>query len=393
MLFSEIAACIGIDKYPQEMDGIYETIKNDTAPACNLAMIEKLQKQYDVFGKYYADVVETAQQINEDCRRSAWVKTAAAYAVQVGAGETKRIPGPAFGENKVDDYLRLHILICLIPTSVAEYEKRGFSQEEITHLLASYKLSMSIVEEQTGRPGINAAYHAWMSIFAKVSIFETDGLQFELYKLPKGAVYLKNRESGEVIALLIEGTFHASGIQLLGGRGYEDPQGAFEVSFREDEENFYGYRSYGKGVEKTETAFSKNLWELVAKPGDDCLSIHIPRKADISPATLDKAIANAKEIVKNRFPEHGGSRIYAASWILDPTLEEFLSDSSNLIGFAHRFVCYPQKSDGMHVFGFVFPARFESYETRPETSSLTRGLKKVYLDGRYIYFYHGLSFD
>ena len=390
MLFSEIAAHIGIDKYPQTMDGIYETIKNDAGPACDLVIIKNLQRQYDVFGKYYADVVETAQQINEDCHRSAWVKTAAAYAMGASAEETKRIPGPAFGENKVDDYLRLHMLIPLIPTSIAEYEKRGFSQEEITHLLASYKLSMSIVEEQTGRPGINVVYLAWMSIFAKAGIFETDGLQFELYQLPQGAVYLKNRESGDVTAVLTQGLFHASGIQLVGAKGFEEEEGSFSVTFREDGENYYGHRSLCKTADRNIAVFPKDKWEIAAKAGDDCLSIHIPRNADISPTTLDKAIANAQNILETRFPEHKGSMIYAASWILDPTLEEFMSDSSNLIRFARRFVRYPQKSDGMHVFGFVFPKRFESYESLPETSSLTRGLKRVYMEGRYIYFYHGL---
>lgn len=393
MTFSDIAARLGIGQYPQAMNQAYASVKNDTQPACDLKLIDSLQKDYDLFGEFYGDVCKTAQAINLDTDRSLWVKTAAFYASQVSLKEMKKIPVPPADGSLISSYLPLFALIPLIPVSVADYRQRGFSHEEIKQLLSSYALSLSIVREQEGMAGINQVYFSWQSIFAKAKIFQTKGLQFELFQLPEGAVYLKNSETGEVVAVMTQGLFHATGIQLVGGKGFEDAKGAFEVSFSEDEKNYYGHRSLGKTVEKHPTVFSKSCWQKVAGAGDDCLSIHIPRRADITPETLDKAIVCGRKILKERFPEHKGELVYAASWILDPTLEEFLPESSNLIQFAHRFVCYPQKSDGMHVFGFVFPKRFESYESLPESSSLTRGLKKVYMEGRYIYFYHGLSFE
>lgn len=393
MAFSAIAAQIGIEAYPEAMDRVYDKIKDSKALACDLNLITELEQEYGVFGEFFDDVCQTAEAINGDKNRSLWVKTAAVYAKEISLPEVKKIPVPSADGSKVTAYLPLHVLIPLIPVSVKEYQKRGFSEEEITGILANYKTSLSIVREQTGMPGMTDVYFNWQSNFAKARIYQTEGLQFELHTLPKGAVYLKNCVSGEIVAVLTDSLFHTTGIQLVGSKGFEDDKGAFFVSFAEDDENYYGHRSLGKTVDRQKSVFPKVKWECVAKPGDDCLSIHIPRKADISPATLDKAIASARRILKERFPEHKGDRIYAASWILDPTLEEFLPDSSNLMQFAHRFVRYPQKSDGMHVFGFIFPKRFESYETLPENSTLTRGLKKVYMEGRYIYYYHGLSFE
>ena len=393
MTLFDIASKMGIEAYPEGMNRVYDEIKDGKEPACDVNLIKGLEQEYGLFGEFCDDICQTAEAINADRTRSLWVKTAATYAKEVSLEETKKIPVPPADGSKVTAYLPLHILIHLLPVAVKEYKERGFCVEEITEILASFKTSLSIVREQTGMAGMTPVYFNWQSNFAKARIYQTEGLQFELRTLPKGAVYLKNNETGEVAAVLTDSLFHATGMQLVGSKGFEDDEGAFFVSFTEDDENYYGHRSLVKTADKENSVFPKDKWQCVAKPGDDCLSIHIPRKADITPATLDKAIASARKILKQRFPEHKGDRIYAASWILDPTLEEFLPESSNLMQFAHRFVRYPQKSDGMHVFGFVFPKRFESYETLPENSTLTRGLKKVYMEGRYIYYYHGLSFE
>lgn len=390
MTLSQVAARIGILQYPAEMDRVYETVKEDLQPACDLQVIGDLQTKYDLFGKFYTEVVQTAKAINADADRSLWVKTAAAYGKTATLKQLKDIPVPPADGSKVTDYLPLQILICLIPESIAQYTKRGFSDEEIRSLLGSYKESLAIMETLQGRPGYNEVYYRWQSIYAKACLFETEGMEFELFQLPDSAIYLKNNQSGEVVAVFTEGLFHASAMQMVGSRGYEDAQGAFSVTFEEDENSYYGHRSLGQKADRVKSTFPKTQWTCLAKPGDDCLSIHIPSGADISPAKMDKAIASARAILKQRYPEHGGAMIYGASWILDPVLEDFLKESSNILRFAHRFVRYPRKSDGTHAFNLIFQKHYDNYEQLPENTSLERGLKKLFLSGRYIYFYHGI---
>ncbi|MBO5836852.1 MAG: hypothetical protein J6Q92_03065 [Oscillospiraceae bacterium] len=390
MTLSQIAARLSIAQYPEGMDRVYETIKEDLKPACDLQVIEKLQKDYDLFGQFYDDVVQTAKTINEDAALNLWVRTAVAYGKQCSLEQLKEIPVPAVQDSKALDYLPVQILIGLIPDSIAQYTKRGFSAGEIQSLLDSYKRSLGIMQRLQGRPGYNTVYFRWQSIFAKACIYETDGMQFELFRLPDSAVYLKNIQSGEIVAVFTEGLFHASAMQMVGSKGYEDDTDAFAVSFEEDAENYYGHRSLTQKADRVKSTFPKSQWTCLAKPGDDCLSIHIPSGADISPATMDRAIASARKILKERFPEHGSAMIYAASWLLDPVLDSFLKESSNILQFAHRFVRYPRKSDGTHAFNLIFQKHYDDYNLLPENSSLERGLKKLYLSGRYIYFYHGI---
>ena len=122
------------------------------------------------------------------------------------------------------------------------------------------------------------------------------------------------------------------------------------------------------------------------------MSIHIPKGADISPETLDAAFAEGRRILQLRYPEHTGNMIFASSWILDPTLETILGPNSKISKLGQRFVRYPQRSPGMHVFGNVFAKQLENkpYEDLPEDTSLMRGLKQLYLDGGHIYAYAGL---
>lgn len=390
MAFLQIAARMGISQYPAQMERVYETIKNTPGCACDLQVIRRLQDQYDLFGEFYTDVEETARAVNDDYDCNLWVKTAVAYGKQCTIKQLKDIPVPSVQDSKMMDYLPLQILIGLIPDSIDQYTKRGFSDQEIRSLLNSYKHSLSIMQQLQGRPGYNEVYFRWQCIFAKAGIYETEGMQFELFELPDSAVYLENIESGEIVAVFTEGLFHASAMQMVGSKGYEDAEGAFSVSFEEDEENYYGHRSLVQKADRNRSVFPKSQWICLAKPGDDCLSIHIPANADISPAKMDKAIASAREILKQRFPEHGSAMIYAASWLLDPVLDDFLKDTSNILQFAHRFVRYPRKSDGTHAFNLIFQKHYDDYELLPENTSLERGLKKLFLSGRYVYFYHGI---
>lgn len=393
MQLCEIAARIGIAKYPAAMDAVYAAMEKDNTPACDLAAIEALEAEFGIYGKYYDLVMQTGEAINADPDRSTWVKVAVAFAQQDPTSASGRsIPVPTPDGTDVTAFLPVHILARQIPASIAEYRARGFSEEEIAGLNHTYRGGIATVERQTDRPGLNQLYYNWQNHFVKVEIYKAGSIEFERRTLPNAAVYLRNKTTREVIAVMNVGTFHASGKQLLGSRGCEDPEGAFKASFTEDENNYYGYRSLGPRVETTPGAFSKAEWEVFARPGDQCMSIHIPKGADISPATLEAAFAEGRRILQERFPEHTGNMIFASSWIIDPKLEELLGPDSKITQLGRRFIRYPQRSAGMHIYGNVFDKRLEGkpYEDLPEDTSLMRKLKQLYLDGGYIYAYGGL---
>ena len=389
MKLRKIADAVGIGKYPAILEEIFFAMPKNDLPACDLDLIDKLQREYNIFEEFYEVVRSTAEKINKDLNRSMWIKVCVEYARSRSASEVNTIPVPNPDGTQLTALLPLYILIPLIPKSIQILKERGFSKEEIVELNSNYAAGIRIVCGQIGMPGVNALYYWWLGLFAKAMIFITHDFWFELRTLPDNAVYLKNKGDGTVLPIMAAGTYHRSGIQNLGSPAYEDAEGAFTARFREDEENYYGHGAYNSVVDPEEKVYPKSLWECVAGPGDGCLSIHIPVGADISKETLSQAVDTAFRILDERFPEYDARVIFGSSWILDPKLQEFVGPNSKITGLQNVFHTYPQKCNGKGLFGYVFPKNYESLESLPENTSLQRKLKKWYLDGGYIYDYAG----
>ena len=387
----QLADRLKLGEYPEAMERFYE--EQAAAPACDIELIDSLQAKHNIFGKYYADVRKSAEEINADPDCSAWVRTAVKFILASHHDEAYKLPAPPQDGTLVTDYLMMHLLIPQIPLSIEEYKRRGFPWEEIEETFRHYAGCIYMVGVLTGRPGINKLYYGWLTHYTKVRIFKTNGLQFELKKLPPTAIWLRNRQTKQVVPVMLLGTFHASGVQRLGSAGYEDDAGAFTVEFSEDEQNYYGHGSYiGKVSDQKET-FPKSQWECVGRPGDGCLNVHIPKGSDISEETFRAAWKSACQIMKERYPEHGGGNIFAYSWIFDPKVAELLGAESKITRFQNLFARFPIRNNGRAVFTFVFPGYGDDFAKLPENTSLQRKIKKMYLDGKYIYEYAGAIFE
>lgn len=390
MEFCEIAAKLGFETYPEELDRVYAQMPRDDTPACDLSVIDQLEQDWGFFGKYYEIVKETAAAINADPLRSVWVKVAAKFAYDNPSVLARTVPVPKADGSAVTDLLPLHIILPQVPGAIDEYRRRGFSEEEITKLMAGFRGGIGIVESQVGRPQINALYYGWLHHYSKVEIFNTAGFQFELRKLPGNAMWLRSKESGQVLCVMCKGTFDSTGFQAKGSKNYEDPKDPFTVTFSEDEEKFVGHGVYDNRVSDQAREYPKSQWECIARPGDNCMSLHIPRRADISMEALDRAVASAKEIMEKRFPDMQGREIYCSSWLLDPRYREILGPDARMTKFMERFVKHPQWNAGTSPFGYVFPKFVKDLSTLPENTTLQRKLKKMYMDGDCIYGYAGL---
>lgn len=390
MELREIADAIGIGKYPAALDEIYATTAQTNEPACDLALIDRLQEQLNFFGEYYDQVRETAVQINADENRSVWIKNAVAYARISKTAQCRTIPVPKADGTQISAMLPVYILVPLIQEAMEEYRRRGFSEEEIRGYMGGFKGSMRAAHRRMGLPGLDTIYFNWQCLFAKAVIYKAEGLQFELRQLPANAAYIKNKQTGQVLTMMNKGMVHRSGLQMLGSAGYEDEEGAFEVSFREDEENFYGYPCENHVIATSEQTFPKTQWEIFLRPGDDVLSIHIPRGCDMSPEAVNRYFAAGFKIADERYPDYNCKALYGYSWILDPHLEELLGPESKIASFQRRFIKYPPKTDGTAAFMFVFNGRPANLADLEETTSLHRKLKQVYLDGGYNHPYAGI---
>lgn len=390
MEMKPIAKALGIEEYPECFDVIYAALKEDSAPACDLKLVDEAQDRFEAFGKHYELVRNGVAQINADPVYSAWVKVVYTYMCDEKWGRYQDIPVLPLSGTPKQDMTMLATLIPFIPNAAATYEKGGFNREEIAGYLQSYGSCLSSTNTRTGHVGLDLTYFRWLHRFAFAEIFRVHGIQFEFTRLKDAAAYLRNRSSGQVIPVMTAGRIHATGKQCVGAGGYEDTTGAYEAIFTETEDSFSGYGVFDCVIDKEIRVFPKAQWELIARPGDKCLAMHLPKGADIKKENVQRACAAAFEIIGKSYPDYIGAPVQCASWLLDPGVEDLLGPDSNVVRFGKMFARCPGKSPGRAANSFVFPGRYEKDEDLPEDTRLQRALKQHYLNGGYSYGYTGM---
>lgn len=332
----------------------------------------------------------TAEAVNRDLDYSQWVRITSRYILDSELGAARVLPLPDADRWAFAPLVPLCMMLPQMEKGILEYCARGFSQEELAERISAYQSGIAVVERRTGWPGIDKTYFHWLMLFAKARIFKTQGIQFEMRTMLKSVIYLRNRVTKNVIGMMLRGTFHRTGRQHLGAAGYADCEGAFQPTFRENEDNYYGYPLKNGRITAETKTFSKKEWEIFAKPGDPCFAMHFPKGTDISQESLRKAYASAKKLAAERYPEFKGYLVECVSWLMDPTLVDILGEKAKISAFANSFIKYPQKSAGREGFSYVFGNFKGSLEELPEDTSLQRGLKKHYLNGGHTYAYAGI---
>lgn len=389
----QIADRIGLGAYPQELEPFYEAQKNSAEPACNLELIRQLQEKYELFGEYYDLVVQSAEQINADPDLNIWVRAVAQFHMQSSMAMACKLPVPPVSENTATNFMMLHIMMPMIPDSFARMEERGFTWDELEDARNAYKSAIGVVCRQTGTPAINGTYHWWLNLYCRALIFKISGFWFEVQKFPGQALWLRNRKSGQIVPLM-KANLYRDGTMWLGSKNYEDTEGAFSAAYSEDEEHFYGHACIDNVTDREQKAYPKSDWACVARPGEYCLGLHIPSKADISVEATMGACRAAIKLVHERFPEYGvKGAVFCSSWLLNPRLRQIQGPQSRITQFEECFVKYPDKdTTATSVFNFVFGRKPENLADLSENTSLQRKLKKIYMDGDCIHSYSGAIF-
>lgn len=385
---------LGIEVLP---DQAVEIFNSEDFDAKSTKWIDKdymlsVSRKYNYFGIYESQAIENAGKIKNDEALLAMLNLTVEYINSIDGCYEKvnEIPMPQKAKDK--DALAIFSAVMLmtqIEPSEQRYLKMGFTPEEAFETVKAYGNCFIRGVEREGIIGMTELYRPWLYIYVAALIVKVDGYNFEVRRFSYKGAYLKNKNTGEIKALVYNEMVHRSG-NILGSAGFEDEDGSFYGEFIETEDEYVGCVADENAlIQKEKCTFKKSEWELVLKPGDDVIAFHIPKGADLSRENLDKVFKSGTRYIRERYPDRNIKFMTCGSWLLSPQLKGLLKPTSNILAFGDRYVRFPMKDSGMAVFSFVFIGKFDSYNDLPENTSLERALKKHYLDGEYIHSFAG----
>ena len=102
------------------------------------------------------------------------------------------------------------------------------------------------------------------------------------------------------------------------------------------------------------------------------INLHIPKDANLSPATVADALDQAMAFFPQVFPEHRAKAFLCYSWLLYPGLQALLPKESNILQFAARFQIIGQARDPAESIRRIYGKRFPRKENYPQDTQLQR---------------------
>lgn len=393
MGFSEIAQVFQITKYPAALEQYWPIPVKRQNELCSLQLMDRLQKRYNLFGRYYEAVKEGFEGLSSHQR--AYLDAVSLFIKDRSLEEVRKLPYPDNAGTPASNMLPFLVHLPAIEDAYEAYRARGFSHEEALLSLDAFKAYLWEMEQyRAGYVGLTPDLSRWVSQFTKAMMFYSGigGISFQPIPLDpsQSPYYLKNKNTGEILPVFGHNiAMHKSGIPL-GSAGAEDPQGAFTPEFKETEDAYWGNPVRDCLVSSQQERFDKAQWSLFISPGDHILATHIFFGSDFTPEVLDQALAKGWDMAQKYYPEFQFKAQYCRSWLLCPALADILGESSKVAMFGNRFVRFPIFSLGQAVFEFVFPGFQGKPEDLPEKTSLQRKIKAKLVAGGHIYVVAGL---
>lgn len=390
---------VGCSKYPQLFQDIFskamETYNQSGCFLTDRAYYDRLHEQYGCFEKYYDVYVKAAAQVAQD---EALGRFLVLLVESLLNEETRNLTADNLGmlsvpegKNPLGYRMLWGLAVCAqIDGAANRMRKRGLPEKYICSALTDMVNCVSnyaLLHE--GEPGYGLLI--WAQKFVEGRLFTIQRLQIELHTKLSWKIAVFRNAAGDVVTLAGRQTLHRSGYPL-GSLYCTETEDSFEAGITETEDAWIGhpYREDGF-VEREKVILKKSEWIKVLAEQDPVVELHIPENGRLNPEEVSQSLEQAKEFIAQYFPEYAYKGWITHTWMVDPRLTDILPESSNIIQFMRRFRKVGLSSQGENVFYFIFhkpnpkPGVEFQIETLPAKTTLERGIRQYYLDGKVIY--------
>lgn len=224
-----------------------------------------------------------------------------------------------------------------LPEMKALYRERGWPLSVCEATFGDLKLWAKDHQKNTGTFGISDYLLNWFDLHLQGKIVRLGRLQFDTNSIFGGYVKVfRNRNNGER-CLICNGSLRidADALRSHGDNGWL-------TIFVESAEKTEGNHIDSTGHVKRETIILPATdWQLELSYGEPMINIHIPSGESLTPESCIDSFHKAADFFNEYLPDFKWKGFYCHAWLLDPVLQELLSEDSKIIQFQKLGHLYP----------------------------------------------------
>ncbi|MBO5760974.1 MAG: hypothetical protein J6S53_05460 [Lentisphaeria bacterium] len=112
-------------------------------------------------------------------------------------------------------------------------------------------------------------------------------------------------------------------------------------------------------IRQEKTSFDLQEYELILRPGDEVLYMHIPELGPLTPEEVEESFIKVREFYSRKESSYHPRGIICASWLFDPVLQDLLPENANLVRFQKSGFLLPPKGTSCDVIYRVFGVKGE----------------------------------
>ena len=179
----------------------------------------------------------------------------------------------------------------------------------------------------------------WINQAFSHNLFRLHRLEFQFGVYDSPFKIYKNTSTGETCALAPDG-------ENVADDGFfcqPDQATAFTTQFIETPSAVTGHPALPNGRLASQfVTLDTAVWKPLFTPGAPMVHVHIPAIAPLTYAECKAGLEQAREFFPKYFPEFDFQGFITTSWLFDPTLQELLPPTSNIVRFQSLFHLYPK---------------------------------------------------
>ena len=276
-----------------------------------------------------------------------------------------------------------------MPKYKEELNALGIEDKICYDTISLIDINITMGSEKAGRPICDHETFTSYGAYLYTKTLWIERFRFQLTSSSKYPIYVFKNKNNDIKIMMRDVYVDKSGY-LCGSAGISDENEGAYAELTEGEDYYEGYFVDEKTnlVIPTPQRISKSEWELILKPNEDVLKIHVPFGGNFTPEAFDASFSKGEKVMRALYHDRDIKGICATSWFFTPALKGLLKETSNIMAFRNCFTLYPKKSQGYDVFEFVFENPIKSYaeldvDKLPEDNSLRRGVKELFKKGVY----------